>query len=177
MERLLLIDGMSNAYRAFYAIRGLTTSRGRPTNAVFGFIKILLKILEEYRPDYVAIAGDAKGPTLRHEEYGDYKAGRRPMPDDLASQLPLIRRAAQGYGIPWLELPGYEADDILAVLAARGRDRGLKTYILTGDKDMLQLVDDSVNVISPHQDGKLFDARAVEERYGVPPRGSGISWP
>lgn len=169
MERLLLIDGMSNAYRAFYAIRGLTTSRGRPTNAVFGFIKILLRILEEYRPDYAAIAGDARGPTLRHEEFEDYKAHRKPMPDDLASQLPLIRRAARGYGIPWLEIPGYEADDILAVLAARGRERGLRTFILTGDKDMLQLVDDTVSVISPHGDGQLYDARAVEERYGVPP--------
>lgn len=169
MERLLLIDGMSNAYRAFYAIRGLTTSRGRPTNAVFGFIKILLKVLGEYQPDYAAIAGDAKGPTLRHQEFEAYKARRKPMPEDLVSQLPLIRRAAAGYGIPWLEIPGYEADDILAVLAARGRERGLKTYILTGDKDMLQLVDDSVNVINPHGDGKLYDAKAVEERYGVPP--------
>ncbi len=173
MERLLLIDGMSNAYRAFYAIRGLTTSRGRPTNAVFGFIRILLKIIEEYQPDYVAVAGDAKGPTLRHREYGEYKAARKPIPPDLAEQLPLIRRAARGYNIPWLEVPGYEADDILAALAARGRERGLKTYILTGDKDMLQLVDDNVSVISPHGEGKLFDRKAVEERYGVPPSGIG----
>ncbi|MFH1039515.1 MAG: DNA polymerase I [PVC group bacterium] len=173
MERLLLIDGMSNAYRAFYAIRGLTTSRGRPTNAVFGFIKILLKILAEYDPDYVAIAADVKGPTLRHEQYREYKARRKPMPSDLADQLPLIRRAARGYGIPWLEIPGYEADDILAVLAGRARERGLQTYILTGDKDMLQLVDETVQVISPHQDGKLYDARAVEERYGVGPSGIG----
>jgi len=173
MERLLLIDGMSNAYRAFYAIRGLTTSRGRPTNAVFGFIKILLKIIEEYQPDYVAVAGDAKGPTLRHEEFEDYKARRKPMPPDLAEQLPLIRRAARGYNIPWLEVPGYEADDILAALVARGRKRGLETYILTGDKDMLQLVDETVSVISPHGDGKLFDRKAVEERYGVPPSGIG----
>ncbi|MDP8235100.1 MAG: DNA polymerase I [Candidatus Erginobacter occultus] len=173
MERLLLIDGMSNAYRAFYAIRGLTTSRGRPTNAVFGFIKILLKIIEEYQPDYLAVAGDAKGPTLRHEEFEDYKAQRKPMPADLAEQLPLIRRAARGYNIPWLEVPGYEADDILAALTARGRERGMRTYILTGDKDMLQLVDETVSVISPHGDGKLFDRQAVEERYGVPPSGVG----
>ncbi len=173
MESLLLIDGMSNAYRAFYAIRGLTNSRGRPTNAVFGFIKILLKIVGEYQPDYLAVAGDAKGPTLRHEEYEDYKAQRKPIPDDLAEQLPLIRRAARGYNIPWLEVPGYEADDILAALAARGRQKGLKTYILTGDKDMLQLVDDTVKVINPQGDGKLFDRKAVEERYGVPPSGIG----
>ncbi len=173
MERLLLIDGMSNAYRAFYAIRGLTTSRGRPTNAVFGFIKILLKILAEYKPDYVAIAGDAKGPTHRHQEFKEYKAQRKPIPSDLAAQLPLIKRAARGYGIPWLEISGYEADDILAMLAARARERKLKTYILTGDKDMLQLVDDSVTVISPHQDGKLYDPGAVRERYGVDPSGIG----
>lgn len=173
MEKLLLIDGMSNAYRAYYAIRGLTTSRGRPTNAVFGFIKILLKILAEYEPDYVAIAGDTKGPTFRHEQFKEYKAHRKPMPPDLASQLPQIKRAARGYRIPWLELEGYEADDILALIAGRARDRGIKTYILTGDKDMLQLVDDMVTVISPHKDGRLFDPGAVEERYGVPPSGIG----
>lgn len=173
MESLLLIDGMSNAYRAFYAIRHLTTSRGRPTNAVYGFIRILLKILDEYRPDYVAIAGDAKGPTLRHQEYSEYKADRKPTPPDLAEQLPLIRRAARGYNIPWLEVSGYEADDILAALTVRGRKRGLKTYILTGDKDMLQLVDEQVSVISPHGEGRLLDRQAIEERYGVPPSGIG----
>ncbi len=173
MESLLLIDGMSNAYRAFYAIRGLATSRGRPTNAVFGFIKILLKIIGEYQPDYLAIAGDARGPTLRHEEYEDYKAQRKPIPDELAEQLPLIRRAARGYNIPWLEVPGYEADDILAALAVQGRQKGFQTYILTGDKDMLQLVNDTVKVINPHGNGQLFDRKAVEERYGVPPSGIG----
>jgi len=165
MEKLLLIDGMSNAYRAFYAIRDLTTSRGRPTNAVFGFIKILLKILDEYEPDYVAIAGDAKGPTFRHEEFEEYKALRKPMPKDLAGQLSLIKRAVRGYRIPWLEVAGYEADDILAMIAARARESGIKTYILTGDKDMLQLVDEFVTVVSPHGDGKLFDP------------GLAISWP
>lgn len=173
MKKLLLIDGMSSAYRAFYAIRGLTTSRGLPTNAVFGFIQILRKVLAEYQPDYVAIAGDAKGPTFRHELYKEYKVHRKPMPPDLSVQLPLIKSVAEGYRIPWLEEPGYEADDILARLVGSARDRGIKTYILTGDKDMMQLVDEMVNVISPHKDGKIFDAAAVEERYGVPPSGVG----
>ena len=169
MEKLLLIDGMSSAYRAFYAIRGLTTSRGFPSNAVFGFIQILRKVLAEYQPDYVAIAGDAKGPTFRHELYKEYKAQRKPMPPDLSVQIPLLKRVAEGYRIPWLELPGYEADDILAWLTLQARAHGVKTYILTGDKDMMQLVDEMVSVISPHKDGKIFDAAAVEDHYGIPP--------
>ena len=169
MEKLLLIDGMSSAYRAFYAIRGLTTSRGFPSNAVFGFIQILRKVLAEYQPDYVAIAGDAKGPTFRHELYKEYKAQRKPMPPDLSVQIPLLKRVAEGYRIPWLELPGYEADDILAWLTLQARAHGVKTYILTGDKDMMQLVDEMVSVISPHKAGKIFDAAAVEDHYGIPP--------
>ena len=169
MEKLLLIDGMASAYRAFYAIRGLTTSRGFPNNAVFGFIQILRKVLAESQPDYVAIAGDAKGPTFRHELYKEYKAQRKPMPPDLSVQIPLLKRVAEGYRIPWLELPGYEADDILAWLTLQARERGVKTYILTGDKDMMQLVDEMVLVISPHKDGKIFDAAAVEDHYGIPP--------
>jgi len=169
MEKLLLIDGMASAYRAFYAIRGLTTSRGFPSNAVFGFIQILRKVLAEYQPDHVAIAGDAKGPTFRHELYKEYKAQRKPMPPDLSVQIPLLKRVAEGYRIPWLELPGYEADDILAWLTLQARERGVKTYILTGDKDMMQLVDEMVLVISPHKDGKIFDAAAVEDHYGIPP--------
>ena len=169
MEKLLLIDGMASAYRAFYAIRGLTTSRGFPNNAVFGFIQILRKVLAEYQPDYVAIAGDAKGPTFRHELYKEYKAQRKPMPPDLSVQIPLLKRVAEGYRIPWLELPGYEADDILAWLTLQARAHGVKTYILTGDKDMMQLVDEMVLVISPHKDGKIFDAAAVEDHYGIPP--------
>ena len=169
MSRLLLIDGMSSAYRAFYAIRGLTNSRGQPTNAVFGFVKMLLKIMEEYDPQYLAIASDSRGPTFRHERFEEYKAERKPMPDDLAGQLPLIRAAADGYRVSWLAVPGYEADDILATLALRAAREGIETYILTGDKDLLQLVDDKIKVISPHQEGILFDRKAVEERFGVPP--------
>jgi DNA polymerase I len=169
MKKLLLIDGMSSAYRAFYAIRGLTTSRGLPTNAVFGFIQILRKVLAEYQPDFVAVAGDVKGPTFRHELYKEYKMHRKPMDPDLSIQIPLIKRVAEGYRIPWLELPGYEADDILAWLAIKARDRGIKTYILTGDKDMMQLVGEMIHVISPHKDSKIYDAAAVEEHYGIPP--------
>lgn len=169
MKKLLLIDGMSSAYRAFYAIRGLTNSQGLPTNAVFGFIQILRKVLSDYQPDYVAIAGDAKGETFRHQLYKEYKIHRKPMPSELIVQLPLIKRVAAGYRIPWLEAPGYEADDILAGLVGQAKDRDIKTYILTGDKDMMQLVDEVVNVISPYKEGKVYDVRAVEERYGVPP--------
>ncbi len=169
MKKFLLIDGMSTAYRAFYAIRGLTTSRGQPTNAVYGFIRMLKKILKEYGPDHVAVAGDSRGPTFRHQRFKDYKATRKPMPDDLSSQIPLIRRAAEGYGIPWIAAPGYEADDILATLARRAAEAGSEVYILTGDKDLLQMVNDRIRVISPHGEGTLFDAAAVRENYGVDP--------
>lgn len=169
MSRLLLIDGMSSAYRAFYAIRGLTTSRGQPTNAVFGFIKMLLKIIKEYDPQYLAIAADSRGPTFRHEQFEEYKAHRKPMPDDLAGQLPLIREAAEGYRVTWLAAPGYEADDILATLSLQAAREGFETFILTGDKDLFQLVGEKIKVISPHKDGMLFDRKAVHERYGVPP--------
>ncbi len=169
MSKLLLIDGMSTAYRAFYAIRGLTTSYGQPSNAVFGFIRMLGKVLKEVEPEYIAIAADSKGPTFRHEQFEDYKAHRKPMPQDLASQIPLIKAAAAGYRIPWLAIPGYEADDILATLAAKAAGEGFEVVILSGDKDLFQLVGDKVKVISPHKEGILFDRKAVEERYGVEP--------
>ncbi|MCX6348365.1 MAG: DNA polymerase I, partial [Candidatus Aureabacteria bacterium] len=169
MKKILLIDGMSSAYRAFYAIRGLSNSRGQPTNAVYGFIRMLKKILKDYGPDYVAVASDTRAPTFRHEKFKDYKATRKPMPDDLSSQLPLIRRAAEGYRIPWIEVPGYEADDILATIARQASAEGVSVYILTGDKDLLQLVNDRIRVISPHQEGTLFDEKAVRETYEVEP--------
>jgi DNA polymerase-1 len=169
MKKILLIDGMSAAYRAFYAIRSLSTSRRQPTNAVYGFIRMLKKILKDYGPDRVVVAGDSRGPTFRHLRFKDYKATRKPMPDDLSSQIPLIQRAAEGYGIPWIAVPGYEADDILATLAREASAEGDSVFILTGDKDLLQLVNDRIKVISPHGDGTLFDEKAVRETFGVEP--------
>lgn len=173
MKKLLLIDCMSSVYRAFYAIRGLKTSRGQPTNAVFGFIKMLDKMIKDYEPDYVAIATDTKEDTFRKQQFPAYKAHRKPTPAELISQLPLIKEVAAAYRIPWLESPGYEADDILATLADQADREGIATFILTGDKDLLQLVRENVQVISPHKEGILFTPRTVYDRYGVPPESLG----
>src|SRR5882672_2524710 len=121
--RLYLIDGYSNIFRAFYAIRNLSNSRGEPTNAVYGFIQMLRKLLREDNPELVGVALDV-GKTFRSEKYEAYKANRAPMPEDLASQIPYVRRTLEAYRIPALELQGYEADDVLGSLACRAADAG-----------------------------------------------------
>src|SRR3989344_8893619 len=126
-NRLFLIDGNSFCYRAYYAIRHLTNSKGQPTNAVFGFITMLNKIIKENRPEMIAVAFDLKGPTFRHKKFEEYKIHRKPMPDDLASQLAFIKRAVAAYNIPIYELTGYEADDVLATVAKRAEKRDIET--------------------------------------------------
>src|SRR5829696_5453431 len=121
--RLYLIDGYSNIFRAYYAIRSLSNSRGEPTNAVYGFITMLRKLLREDKPDLIGVALDV-GKTFRSEKFEDYKANRAPMPEDLASQMPLVRRAIEAHRIPILELQGYEADDVLGALACKAADAG-----------------------------------------------------
>ncbi len=121
--RLYLIDGTSNVFRAFFAIRNLSTSKGEPTNAVFGFLQMLRKLLKDEEPDHIGIAFDVSADTHRKDKYEDYKANRRPMPDDLRPQLPLIRQVVEAFNIPILEMPKYEADDVLGTLAKRGRSR------------------------------------------------------
>ena len=169
MKKLLLIDGMAAAYRAYYAIPGLRTSHGLPSNAVFGFIQILRKLIDDFSPAFAAVAADSPEPTFRHRRFEEYKARRKPMPDDLVIQLPFLRRAAEGYRLPWLAVPAWEADDIIAVLARRAEMEGIETVIVTGDKDLLQLISDRVKVVSPQREGQVFDAEAVREKYGVPP--------
>ncbi len=165
---LYLIDGNSYVYRAFFAIRGLTDSSGRPTNAVFGFTNMLLKIMREREPGAVICAFDTPHPTARHELFEDYKAHRPDTPDDLISQMPLVKDMVRAFGIPLFEVPGYEADDVLATLAERGAKEGMNVYIVTSDKDMLQLVGGPVKVYDPMKDIE-YDEAAVEERFSVPP--------
>ncbi len=117
MKKLFLIDGNSFCYRAYYAIRVLTTSSGQPTNAVYGFVTMLKKLVQQEKPDYLAVSFDLKGPTFRHKRYADYKINRKPMPDDLVSQLPLIKETLRAYKIPIFEKQGFEADDVIATLA------------------------------------------------------------
>ena len=168
-KKLFLIDGNSFCYRAYYAIRTLINSKGQATNAVYGFVTMLNKIVKDANPDMLAIAFDLKGPTFRHKKFEDYKVHRKPMPDDLVSQIPYIKDIVRAYNIPIYEMQGYEADDVLATLARKAEAAGIETYIVTGDKDALQLVGENIKVYSTHKDGLIYDAKAVKESYGVEP--------
>ena len=167
---LYIIDGNSYIYRAFYAIRGLTTSSGLPTNAVFGFANMLLKVIKEKKPDLLAIVFDPKGPTRRHLEYKDYKAHRPPMPRDLVPQIPYIHKLVEAFRIPVFIQDGQEADDVIATLAHRAEADGMEVTIITGDKDLLQLVGPRIKVYDTLKE-KVYEAKDVEERFGVPPSG------
>ncbi|MEM6453896.1 MAG: DNA polymerase I [Acidobacteriota bacterium] len=163
-----LIDGYANIFRAFYAIRNLTDARGAPTNAVFGFLQMLRKLLRDHNPSHLGVALDTSGPTVRSAQYADYKANRKPMPDELRAQIPHIRSLLEAYRIPMLELPTYEADDVLGTLAAKGRDAGYDVVLVSPDKDLMQLVDAHVHQLHPTRD-KRYDPAGVEEDFGVPP--------
>src|SRR5512135_3229346 len=126
-----IIDGNSYIYRAFYAIRGLSTSSGMPSNAVFGFATMLMKVVKEQAPDYLAVAFDPNGPTRRHAEFKEYKAHRPPMPRDLIPQIPYIHRLVEAFRIPVFVQEGQEADDVIATLAMKARDRGISVTIVT----------------------------------------------
>ncbi len=163
------MDSMSNIHRAFHAIQRLSTSAGRPTNAVYGFVTMLRKMLREHSPDLLAAAWDGPHRTRRHEDFAAYKANRPPMADDLAVQLPEIREALAAYRIPVLELPGYEADDVIGTLAKKAEAAGFNVVIVTADKDMLQLV--SGERIRVFHTGKevFLDDSGVAAFFGVPP--------
>src|SRR3989338_8563999 len=168
-DKLFLIDGNSFCYRAFYAIRSLSTSKGQPTNAVYGFISMINKIIKEEKPESLAIAFDLKGPTFMHEKFEDYKIHRKPMPDELIEQMPIIKEVVKCYNIPLFEMQCYEADDVLATLAKKAEKKEYEVYIATGDKDMLQLVNSCIKVYNVHKDGLIYDKEKVKERYGVGP--------
>ena len=165
---LFLVDGSGYIFRAYFAVRHLSTSAGQPTNAVFGFTTMLLKVLRERRPEHIAVAFDLAGKTFRHTMYGDYKANRPPLPEDLRPQIPLVHRTVEALAIPVVTLAGYEADDVLGSLARQGVAAGLDVVILTGDKDLMQLVDERVTLYDGLKDKHIGRAEVVE-RFGVPP--------
>ncbi len=167
-KRLFLIDGMSHIYRAYYAIRNLSNAKGLPTNAVFGFISMLRKLIQEQKPEYIGVALDLEGPTVRHEKYQAYKATRKPMPEDLILQIPYILRVCKAFCVPVISHAGYEADDVIGTLSLKATQQGLDSVIVTSDKDMLQLVSDHVQVLDTAKD-TLLDARKVVEKMGVNP--------
>jgi len=168
-KRLFLIDGMSHIYRAYYAIRGLSSTKGMPTNAIYGFTSMLRKLIEEQKPEYIGVALDLEGPTVRHEQYEKYKATRKPMPPDLVQQIPYIRRVCEVFCVPVIGHTGYEADDVIGTLALKATRCGLKSIIVTSDKDMLQLVSKDVLVLDAMKDNLIIDEQGVEKKLGVRP--------
>ncbi|MYA06424.1 MAG: DNA polymerase I [Holophagales bacterium] len=167
-KRLYLIDGYSTIFRAFYAIRGLSTSTGKPTNAIYGFINMLRKLLREEEPALLGIALDVGRATVRTEAYAEYKANRSPMPEDLKAQMPAIRRAIEAFRIPILELERYEADDVIGTLGRKAQDAGYEVTIVSADKDLFQLVGDRVSLLHTGRE-KTYDPALVEQDFGVPP--------
>ena len=177
MKKLLLIDGNSIMNRAFYGIMGskmLTTKDGKYTNAVYGFLAIMFKIMEDLNPDYMAVSFDLKAPTARHIMYEGYKANRHKMPDELASQMPIIKDILRDMNIKIIEKEGYEADDVLGTLSKRAEKENINVTILSGDRDTFQLTSDMITVRIPRtKAGKTetedFDKNKIKEVYGLEP--------
>ncbi|MFH1191433.1 MAG: DNA polymerase I [Candidatus Omnitrophota bacterium] len=169
-KSLFLIDATAFCYRAFYALSGLSTSSGQKTNAVYGFINILNKILKEQRPDYLICCFDLSRDTFRLKKFAQYKMQRPAMPDCLISQIPLIKEVVAAYGVPIFEKKDFEADDLIAQLARKAVLRSLAVTIVSSDKDILQLVGKGISVFSPHKDsGVFYDVAKIKERFGVAP--------
>ncbi|MDX9971524.1 MAG: DNA polymerase I [FCB group bacterium] len=171
-DRLFLIDGSAFAYRSFFAIRNsLTNTHGQPTNAVYGFTRVLMKILREHNPSHIAVVFDAPGKTFRHDLYAEYKATRQRMPEELVCQLPLIDAVVDAFNIPLVRVSGVEADDVIGTLAKRAVADGMEAVVVTGDKDALQLVQKGITVFDPNKgdNGLWYGTEEVRERFGVPP--------
>src|SRR6187455_510313 len=172
---LYLIDGSSQMYRAYHApIRTaegtlLRNSQGIPTNAVYIFVTMLRKLLKEHKPEYIAASFDLPGRTFRDDLADDYKANRKPMPDELAAQIPLVHRACEALGVPIITQARYEADDVIGTMTVKAAAHGYGVAIVTGDKDFFQLVRDGIRVYNPRDDGTWFDADGVKEKFGVAP--------
>lgn len=168
MASFYIIDGHSYIYRAYHAIRGLSTSAGFPTNAIYGFTNMLMKIIRENKPDYLAVALDSGRATKRQEIYEDYKSHRPPMPEDLAAQIPHIRRVLEAFRVESVAVEGEEADDIIATLTTAARAQGIDVFLVTSDKDLYQLVGPGVRVYDTMKN-KVTDESGVVERFGVEP--------
>ncbi len=165
-QRLFLIDGSSYIYRAYYAIRHLSNSQGMATNAIYGFTNMLLKVMRDLKPDQLAVIFDSKGPTFRKDIYPEYKANRAAMPEDLVPQIPYIKRVVEAFGLPGIEMPGFEADDIIATLAKKFAAQGMDITVVTGDKDLMQIVNDRIHLLDTMKD-KVYGPAEVAERFGA----------
>lgn len=173
-EKILLVDGHSIINRAFYGVTNLTNSQGLHTNAIFGFMNTLFKVLEEEKPDYVTVAFDVKAPTFRHEMYAEYKGTRKPMPEELHEQVPVLKRLLHAMGILTMEKAGLEADDLLGTAAKRSEKKGLEVIVLSGDRDLLQLATEHIRIRMPKTKGGVteienYNTQDVIDRYQVTP--------
>jgi DNA polymerase I len=166
--KLVLVDGSNYLFRAFYAIWELSNSKGFPTNAIYGFTTMLIKLLRDQQPDYIAVTFDVKGPTFRHDAFDGYKATRKATPDTLIPQIPFVKEIIRGFSIPVLEQQGIEADDIIGTIARRQAVAGMDVVIVSGDKDMMQLVSPEILMVDTMKE-KSYDIAAVKERFGVGP--------
>ena len=167
-ETIYLVDGSSYVHRAYHAIGNLSNSKGFPTNAILGFAKMTLKLIEERKPRYMAVVFDAKGPNFRHKIYEEYKANRPPMPEDLQAQIPYIRAFVKGLNVNMIEMAGYEADDIIGTLARMGEEKGLRVVIITGDKDFRQLISPNISLWDTMKN-RFTDLEGFREEYGLEP--------
>lgn len=167
--KLFLIDANSFCYRAYYAVRNLSTSDGQPTNAVFGFVNMLKKILNKEKPEYLATCFDVSRKTFRQDKFTEYKVHRPAMPDDLKSQMPIIKEVIAAYNIPIFEMEGFEADDVIATLAKNLSNKNLDVYVVSQDKDILQIVDKHIKVYNPNKDGLIYKEDDIKTRFKISP--------
>lgn len=171
--RFVIFDGNAVVHRAYHALPPLTTKDGEVVNAVYGFTMILLKVIDELKPDYLAMAFDLAEPTFRHKEYKEYKATREKTAEDLSSQFRHVYEVLDAFDIPYYTQKGYEADDIIGTLSRKVEGKGLETIIVTGDLDELQLVDENTKVYTMRRgftDTVIYDEKMVKERYGLTPK-------
>ena len=153
MSKIVLIDGHSILHRAFYGVPDLSNAEGLHTNAVYGFLNIMFKILDEEKPEYLTVAFDVHAPTFRHEIYKEYKGTRKPMPEELREQVPVMKEVLKAMGIKTVEKPGLEADDILGTLATRAEKEGMEVSLISGDRDLLQIASSHIKIRIPKTKG------------------------
>ena len=154
MSKIVLIDGHSILHRAFYGVPDLSNAEGLHTNAVYGFLNIMFKILDEEKPEYLTVAFDVHAPTFRHEIYKEYKGTRKPMPEELREQVPVMKEVLKAMGIKTVEKPGLEADDILGTLATRAEKEGMEVSLISGDRDLLQIASSHIKIRIPKTKGE-----------------------
>ena len=172
MNQLIIIDGNSLLFRAYFAMRPMVTSDGQHTQGIFAFVNMLNKIIADNRHDYICVAFDMKHPTFRHKMYPEYKAGRTPTPNELLSEIPILHEVLDAMNIKVVEMPGFEADDLIGTISKTASKEGISSLVVTGDKDELQLVDDNIKVLINKKgmtEFAIYDEDAMYERYSLTP--------